>query len=113
MALTTTENTATISTTEYFLASNSTTQTPQTTQCYLQVWIDTSAMQAGDEYRVRVYEKIAAGGNQYPIIDTYLAGPQAEPWVSPALHVRHGWEVSLQRTAGSDRSFTWSLRRAD
>lgn len=113
MALTTSDNSATIGTTEYYLASNSTTKTDQTTQCYLQVWIDFSAMTAGDEYRIRVYEKVISSGSQRAIIDAYVVGPQIGPWISPALHMRHAWEVSVQRTAGSDRSIAWSLRKAD
>lgn len=113
MALATQDNSATISTTEYFLASNSTTKTDQTTHCYLQVWIDFGALAAGDEYRVRIYEKVTPSSTQRVIAEAYVAGPQIGPWVSPSLHVRHGWEVGVVRTAGTDRTIAWSLRRAD
>lgn len=103
---------ATISTTEYSLPADTTSGVPtsQTDDCLLQVWLDFDAMVAGDEYRIRFYEKINAG-TQRTVIDTRVAGDQATPWVSPALLVGDGWDVTVTRIAGADRAIAWSLRK--
>jgi hypothetical protein len=113
MALNYVDDSATIGTTEYFLASDSTTKTDQTDDCMLQAWIDFANMAAGDQYRVRIYEKVnGAGATQRQIMEAILTGAQAGPWVSPALMVGHGWEVSVTKLTGTDRSIGWSLRKA-
>ncbi|WP_372810101.1 hypothetical protein [Litorivivens sp.] len=103
-------NSATISTTEYSLPNNSTTLTPITTEKTVQIMINTSNVAAGDEYELRVYSKVISTGAQvlvWPIV-TITGGP---PSVTiPALRLMHGWDVTLKKIAGTDRSFEWSLR---
>jgi hypothetical protein len=103
-------NSATISTTEYWLASNSTSKVDQTDDCILQVWIDFANMIAGDQYKVRLVEKINAG-TQRTLFEAILTGAQAGPWISPSLIVGDGWEVGVIRLAGADRTVAWSLRK--
>lgn len=111
MSITITSDSATISTAEYFLASDSTTATYQTLACALQALLDLNNLAAGDEFIVRLYEKIN-GGSARLVESWVLAGAQAKPaWVMPSILVGEGWEVSIQRTAGSDRSIAWSLRK--
>lgn len=112
MALTTVDNSATISTTEYFLASASTTKTDQTEDCLLQVWLDFGDMAAGDQYRVRLYEKVnGSGATQRTIELGIVTGAQAEPFITPAFFLAHGWEIGVTKLAGTDRSIGWSLRK--
>lgn len=108
MGITITNDSATISTTEYFLFSDSTTATYQTTDAIVQVFIDFANMAAGDTYRVRIYEKNPTTARVF--YDCYLVGTQARQFVSPAFVLGVGYEVSVIRTAGSDRSIAWSLR---
>jgi hypothetical protein len=111
MAITLTDDSATISTTEYFLASDSTTATYQTSSCILQVFIDFTNMIAGDSYRIRVYRKINTSSAR-TIYDATLSGAQSTQHVTPSLVVggaSGAWEVSVQRTAGTDRSIGWSI----
>ena len=112
MGLAITDGTATISTTEYYLASASTVKTDQVDDCLLSVWIDFGAMLAGDQYRVKLYEKATAAGTQRSFEIGIVTGAQTFPWVSPALFVGHAWEVSVTKLAGTDRSINWSLRKA-
>lgn len=111
MAFTFTDNSATISTTEWFLASNSATATAQTTQCVLDVMLDLSAMVAGDSFRIRVYEKVN-GGSMKIIYDATPQGVQASPlWTLPRrIALGNGWEVSVIKVSGTDRAIPWSLR---
>lgn len=111
MATTLTPGSATISTTEFFLASNSTTQTPQTTTCIMQAWIDFNAMAAGDQYQITVYEKI--NGTQRAIYFAVLQGAQSQPgFVVPSLIVGEGWDIGVKKLAGTDRTIPWSIRKA-
>lgn len=107
MGVTPINGSASISTTEYFLASASTTQTPQTTACQLVVVIDPTAnVIAGDNFRVRVYETINATQR---VIYEYPINGVTPVIVFPPLLVCNGWEVSLLKTAGSARTIHWTL----
>lgn len=110
MAITITSDAATIGSTEYSLPNDSTSLTAQTDDCILQVYIDFDAMAAGDEYRIRLYEKINAGTAR-TIIDTRVYGDQSSPWVSPSLIVGEGWDVTVTKVSGTDRSIPWSIRK--
>lgn len=112
--LTLTDNSASIGSTEFFLASNSTTQTAQTTQCLLQVWIDFANMAAGDRYVVRVYEKVNGAGATQALAmpERIVDGAQGGPLVLPITLVGNGWDIGVAKLAGTDRTINWSLRKA-
>lgn len=109
-AITLTTDSATIGTTEYFLASDSTTATYQTADVVLQVYLDVNAMAAGDEFLIQFYEKID-GTNVRRYYFATLVGAQSEQWVSPAFIVGNGWEVSVKKITGTDRSIPWTLAK--
>jgi hypothetical protein len=110
MAITLVGDSATISTTEYFIASDSTTATYQTTDVALEVWLDLNNLAAGDSFRVRAYEKIN-GGTARAVYDTTFSNAQSPPVKRIEVGiVGEGWEVSILRTAGADRVIAWSIR---
>lgn len=109
MAISITNNSASISTTEYFLFANSTTASYQTTDAILQVVIDFVNMVAGDEYLVTIYEG-AEGTNARTLYKSTVIGVQTELWCSPAFVVGNKYEVSVDLIAGSARTVLWSLR---
>jgi hypothetical protein len=110
MAITITTDSATISTTEYFLASDSTSATYQTSDCALEVWLDLANMALNDDFRVRVYEAVNGGTNR-TVFDTTYSDVQDPPLKRIEVGiVGEGWEVSIIRTGGSDRAIAWSLR---
>ncbi len=109
MAFSFTDNSATIGTTEFFLASNSTTKTSQTDDCLLTVTLDFVNMVAGDQYQIKIYEKINT--NERTFVLAIVTGAQANPWVSPTLQMGNGWEVGITKLAGTDRSIGWTLRK--
>lgn len=110
MAITITSSSATIGTTEYSLPNGSTTLTAQTDDCILQVWINFANMAAGDQYLVKVYEKVNAGtaGVAY---QATVSGAQSDLFVTPSLLVGEGWDVTVDKIAGTDRSIAWSIRK--
>lgn len=106
---TATADSATISTTEYFLVGDGTSASYQTTAGKLRFVLDLSDMIAGDQFRIRVYDKIN-GGSATMIYEAYVEGVQAGLWNSPEIWVKEGWEISLKRTAGTDATVGWSIK---
>lgn len=111
MAITLVEGTATISTTPFSLPNNSTTLTPQTDDCMLQIWVDVSAMTTTEQYQIEVLEKVKASGTQQTVATASLTGVQTSCFVFPTLVVGNGWDVQVTKLAGTDRSISWSLRK--
>lgn|SRR5574341_634744 len=112
MALTLTNNSATIGATEYWLASNSTSKTDQTDDALLQVWIDFGAMLAGDVYEWRFVEKVNAGTQRTVMGPNRVVGVQDSPVVITGMFVGEGWEIGVKKISGTDRSIAWSIRKA-
>jgi len=111
MAITLTGGSASISTTEYFLASQSTTATYQTADMAIQVFLDLSAMGAGDTFVLKFYEKVNGGTSRSFVSTTFTNAQSPAHYSSLQYIVGEGWEVSLIKTAGTDRTIPWSLRQ--
>jgi hypothetical protein len=104
-------NTATISTSEYSLPNNSAGVAAITTDGCFQAFMDFAAITAvADEFEFKLYEKIAAGGTQR-VIWAPMSINKPEVLVTPAMLLLHGWDMTLDRMAGSDRSIPWSIRQ--
>ena len=104
-------NTATISTTEYSLINNSTSLATDANDGIYQIFIDTSAMISGDEYLIKVKEKILSAGSQLVIYEASLVGKQTLPFVTPTLIFMHGWDATMTQITGTARSISWSIRK--
>ncbi len=106
------EHTATISTSEYFLVSNSTSKVDQTNDNDVQVVVDAITALAGDSFRLRIYDE-ANGGSQLVLYEAWIIGPLTAAVVHPPVPIRVGqaWEVSLLKVTGTDRSIKWSVRQ--
>jgi hypothetical protein len=99
--------------TEYSLTNASTTIATQTTDGVYQVFLDLSALALGDVYEFRCYEKVRSADTQRVcFIQTFsnAQGADSANWVSPAMELLNGWDYSLKRTSGSDRTITFSVR---
>jgi len=106
------QNSGTIGTTEFFLASNSTTKTDQTTDGIYQLMLELNNLANGDEYRLRLYERISSGGTARVCDSWVIADAQTDPnYFTPSVILLHGWEFSLTKLAGTDRSIAWSIRK--
>ena len=105
------EDSASISTTEYSLVNDSTTLAADTTDGVFQVFLDLSAMAAGDQYEIKIKEKVQSGGTQREIYAAIITGTMAATWVSPSLIFMHGWDVTITKLAGTDRTLGWSIRQ--
>jgi hypothetical protein len=112
MAITFTNDSASISTAEYFLASDSTSATYQTTDGVFQLFLDLNALAAADQFRLRLYEKYDSGGTTRLVEEWIFSNAQAKPgFFTPAFTLGEGWEFSLLKIAGTDRTIPWSIRK--
>lgn len=112
MPFTETTGTEAVGATEHSLATDTSYDTgdAQTTEGVLQAFLDVSDMIAGDQLQIRIYEKVRSGDTQRVVYQAILTGAQADPiWVSPALTVKHGWDVTADALAGTI-TVNWSLR---
>lgn len=103
--------TATIGTTEFSLVSGSTTLAADTTTGVFQVYIDTANIAAGDQFEFWVKEKVISGGTQRIVYESYMTGAMADTYVYPTLILMHGWDVTVKKISGTDRSLSWSIRQ--
>ena len=111
MAITYTNNSASIGTTEYSIAVPG-TPAPQTTDGVFQFYLDFANMAAGDQYRIRLYEKYDAAGTQRLIEEWILTGAQSKPMLAmPTFVLGEGWDVTVTKLAGTDRTIYWSIRK--
>lgn len=101
-----TPGSATIGTTEYSLPNASTTLTPQTDDCLLSVYVDPINLAAGDLYRLRMYENID-GTNQRTIRDHFIDAPIPQQYDFGVVGA--GWDVTLTKVSGTDRSIAWRI----
>lgn len=106
------ENSATISATEYSLTNNSTTIAAKTDDGVFQCFLDLSTMVDGDQFDLKIYEKVQSAGTQRLIDHRVLTGVQAFPHtVLPSLLLMHGWDITLTKLSATDRIIAWSIRQ--
>lgn len=71
-----------------------------------------AALAKGDYFKVRIYEKVLSGGTKRVVFSTVIGNAQAEPWIFPPLMLKNGWDMTLQKLAGTDRTWDASIRGA-
>lgn len=108
MGLTLINDSASITTTEYFLASDSTTKTSQTDDAMVQLWCGDTNIAASDVFEIKIYEKINAV--EFSRVLGYLTVDEKQ-FTSPAFFLGDGWEFSLKKITGTNRTINWSLRK--
>lgn len=100
-----------ISTTEISLTNATSTIATKTDKVTAQVFLDLSALIAGDEFKLKFYDKVLSGGTQRLVEQWTFAGAQARPnFVTPALMIGEGWDFTLTKVTGTDRSISWEIR---
>ena len=105
-------NSASIGTTEYSLTNNSTTIAAQTDDGVYQAFLDLSALTITELYELRVYEKCRSSSTQRVAGRWFLAGPLTDPvFVIESMIFLHGWDVTLKKISGTDRTIEWSIRK--
>ena len=104
--------TQTVSTTEWSLTTSTAGPDVDATDGVFQAWLDLSALAAGDLFEFRVYEKVISGGTQRLVYTVPFANAQGSPhWVSPSLILMHGWDFTIIKISGTNRSINYSVRK--
>ncbi|QEX18488.1 hypothetical protein FRZ44_37950 [Hypericibacter terrae] len=103
---------ATISGTETSLTTNTAGPDVETSDGVFQTFIDLNAMATGDEFQIKAYEKVQSSDTQRVVYQSNPVGPQSPPiFVMPSLVLINGWDITLKKIAGTDRTITWSIRK--
>jgi hypothetical protein len=71
-----------------------------------------ASVAAADRFTAKVYDKCLSGGTQRIVHTLNIEGAQSGNLVTPWLPLLHGWDMTLIKGAGSDRSMTASIRKA-
>jgi len=104
--------TETVGTTEHSLTTDTAGPDADTTAGVFQAFIDLNALAAGDEFEFKAYEKVRTGDTQRLVYTATFAGAQATPiWVSPTLILGVGWDMTLDKVAGTDRAINWRISK--
>jgi hypothetical protein len=102
----------TIGATEISIVSGTTSLQTITDDGVYQLWVDAGLMQKTEEYKIRIYEKVeGTGGVKKVVFVATLKGVQSEIFVTPTLILINGWDMTLQKIAGTDRAFDASIRK--
>jgi hypothetical protein len=111
MTISSVDDSATISTTEYSLPADTTTGVPtsQTDDHFEQCLIYFVSTAAGDIFEVKVYEKVLT--TQRTVMSFRVRGPTSTVYVIPGLLLLNGWDITAKKIAGTDRVAEWSLRK--
>lgn len=101
----------TVGSTELSIVSGTTTLQTITTDGVYQLYVDPSNMAKGDEYAVRIYEKVQGSGTKRRLVQFSLLGLQSQAFVTPTFILMHGWDMTIIKLAGTDRAFDASIRQ--
>ena len=104
--------TETVTTTEHSFTTDTAGPDVDTSDGIFQGFFDCSALVAADEFEFAVYEKAQSAGTQRKIWTQRVKGVQSTPiFVTPALVLMHGWDMTWKKIAGTDRSIEGSIRK--
>lgn len=70
-------------------------------------WINTAPMQSGDTFAIKAYVLDASGGAEGRFLNQSLVGVQADPMFYIPWLPNYKFRVSMERTAGVNRTFNW------
>ncbi len=102
--------TETVGTTEHSLTTDTAGPDADSTAGVFQPFLDLGAVAAGDVFRFRVYETCRTGDTQRLVYTAEFSGAQAAPlWAGPSLLLGVGWDMTLTKIAGTDRTINWRV----
>lgn len=102
-----------VSTTEHSLTTDTSGPDAETSDGVFQIFLNATDMTTAEELQIRVYEKVLSGSTQRIVYQHNIAGElgtTGASWVSPALVLMHGWDVTCDAIAGTI-TVQWSIRK--
>lgn len=102
----------TVGSTALSIVSGNTTPQSVTDDGVYQLWVDAGNMAKADEFLIIMKEKVeGTGGIQKPFLQQSLLGVQGENFMSPTFLLINGWDMLIDKIAGTDRAFDASIRK--
>lgn len=102
----------TVGASELSIVSGTTALQTITDDGVYQLWLDAGNMAKADEFRIKLYEKVeGTGGTKKVFAQWTLLGVQAEIFCTPTFILINGWDMTIQKIAGTDRAFDASIRK--
>lgn len=103
----------TVGATEWSMTTDTAGPDVDTSTGCFQAFIDMNALAAADVFEWRLYDKGRTGGTQRLAASARIAGVQATPiWISPAFLLGIGWDMTLKKISGTDRSIEWRISKS-
>jgi hypothetical protein len=102
-----------VSSSELSLTLNSTAGVPaaKTDKGTITLVCDVSAMLAGDQFEIKLYDKARSADTQRLVDHWVLTGAQAYPlFVTPPFMLGEGWDFTIKKITGTDRTITSEIR---
>lgn len=104
--------TETVGGTEWSMTTDTAGPDADTTTGIYQAFIDLNAVAAGDVFEFKVYEKARSSDTQRLAVVAQFSGAQGSPlWISPTLILGNGWDMTLKKISGTDRTITWRISK--
>jgi len=104
--------TATIGTAENSCTTNTAGPDVETSDGVFQCFLELNALADGDIFEFRVYEKVLTGSTQRQALLVTITNAQVDAvMVIPSLILINGWDMTLKKVVGTDRSISWSIRK--
>jgi hypothetical protein len=104
-----------ISTIEQSLTTATDGPDVETSDGWFQPFLDLGDVLAfADDFEFNVYEKVLSTSTQRKVYRTQLTPlPSSMPiWPGPVLGLIHGWDMTLDKLAGTNRTLEWSIRKS-
>ena len=114
MALSVTAYTGTqlVSTTKWSLTTATAGPDIDTNIGVYEAYLDVSAVAFGDEFLFEIWEKARAADTQRVTYSATIKDAQTDAiFKSPAMLLGAGWDMTVIKVAGTDRTITWSVRK--
>lgn len=99
----------TVGATEYSIVNNSTTIASLTTVGSFCCTVDPVNVAAGDEFELALHEKVRSGGTQRRTVLQRIV-PQSGIIQTITFQLGHGWDFTLKKITGTDRTFDITIR---
>lgn len=101
-----------VTTTEWSLTTDTAGPDVELSDGVFQCWVDLNALIAGDNFQLRLYETVIAAGTQRRVTTWSFVGASPEPnFSTPSFILMNGWDFTLIKIAGTDRTIVWSIRK--
>lgn len=113
MAITSfTTGSTTFGTTETSLITGTAAPQASASVGIFQLVLDLANLTSAETYEIRIYERVISGGTQRLCFSKRITGVISEPvYIVPSIVLMYGWDMTIKKISGTDRTIPWSIRQ--